>query len=110
METNHIVYRRLKPGVLYSIMIILIAIFVTLLTIKIYTKRTLINLDLVSITYENKMNSNGEYHIMVSFQDEKPTFCSIDDMNYKEIELCNFDLKPKNLDMSSTNNKTDCQS
>lgn len=94
METNHIVYRRLKPGVLYSIMIILIAIFVTLLTIKIYTKRTLINLDLVSITYENKMNSNGEYHIMVSFQDEKPTFCSIDDMNYKEIELCNFDLKP----------------
>ena len=86
----------LGTTIFYVTSIITLAILITLLAIKMYTRKTIINLDLVEITYENKINDQGEYHINVSFEDEKPTYCSINGIHYKEIHDCNFDLEPGN--------------
>ena len=86
----------LDSTMFYIISIIIIAILITLLALKMYTNKTMINLDLVEISYENKINKNGEYHVTISFEDEKPTYCSINGIHYKEIKDCNFDLKPGN--------------
>jgi hypothetical protein len=55
----------LGTTIFYVLSIITLAILITLLAIKMYTKKTIINLDLVEITYENKINNQGQYHIVV---------------------------------------------
>ena len=52
-----------------------------------------IDTSLVKISYKNEINENDEYHIIVSYTDDNPIFCSIDNSNYKKIEDCEFDLK-----------------
>ena len=84
----------LNSTMFYITSFIVLAILITLLAIKLYTNKTTINFDKVEITYENQINDQGQYHVAISFEDDKATYCSINGIHYKEIHDCNFDLEP----------------
>ena len=86
--------RFLNSTKFYITSFVVIAILITLLAVKLYTNKTTINLDKVEITYENQINDQGQYHVVISYEDDKVTYCSINGMHYKEIHDCKFELEP----------------
>lgn len=81
-----------KKGLVLVLLIILIGLFnVTI----IYLEKNKLVKDFINIKYSNDINENKEYIVTVEYKSKnnKDVVCSLDNINYKNIDECTFNLK-----------------
>lgn len=81
-----------KKGLVLVLFIILIGLFnVTI----IYLEKNKLVKDFINIKYSNDINENKEYIVTVEYKSKnnKDVVCSLDNINYKNIDECTFNLK-----------------
>ena len=81
-----------KNGLVLVLFIILIGLFnVTI----IYLEKNKLVKDFINIKYSNDINENKEYIVTVEYKSKnnKDVVCSLDNINYKNIDECTFNLK-----------------
>mgnify|MGYP000938108775 FL=1 len=77
-----------KKGLVLVLLIILIGLFnVTI----IYLEKNKLVKDFINIKYSNDINENKEYIVTVEYKSKnnKDVVCSLDNINYKNIDECN---------------------